>query len=327
MQTGKFIISLDFELNWGVRDVVSLNEYGNNILGVHTAIPKMLLMFETYNINATFSTVGFLFFKTKEEFIKNIPPVLPNYENKNLSAYQNNFKEIGENANTDKYHFAPDLIGQIKNYSNHEIGSHTFCHYYCLEPGQTLQSFEADIKKAIEVGNENEIKITSLIFPRNQTNNDYLKVCAENGIITYRGNEKSWLYNAKNTQLESNFRRALRLIDAYINLTGYHNFNAKKIDKTLPINLPSSRFLRPYIPKLKLLENFRLQRILKAMTNAAKNNLCYHLWWHPHNFGINQNENFAFLEKILLHYKMLNEKYQFTSITMSNLANELLNDK
>ena len=59
------------------------------------------------------------------------------------------------------------------------------------------------------------------------------------------------------------------------------------------------------------------------MTYAAKNNCTYHLWWHPHNFGINQDENFSFLEKILMHYKQLNKEYQFQSYTMSELAKSL----
>jgi peptidoglycan/xylan/chitin deacetylase (PgdA/CDA1 family) len=324
LQTGKFIISLDFELNWGVRDVVSLEEYGENILGVHQAIPQMLDLFAKYNINATFSVVGFLFFKTKQEFLLHRPKVLPDYQNVKLSPYYDNFNEIGEDFIQDKYHFAPLLVAQIKAFANHEIGSHTFCHYYCLEPGQTLQSFEADLQKAIEIGKANDLEISSLIFPRNQTNADYLDVCKQNGILTYRGNERAWLYNAKNAQAESKLRRFLRLIDAYINISGQHCFNAETISKALPINIPSSRFLRPYMPALRLLESFRLKRIKSAMTFAAKNNLCYHLWWHPHNFGINQAQNFNFLDKILRHYAYLNKVYGFESITMTNLANKII---
>jgi hypothetical protein len=59
------------------------------------------------------------------------------------------------------------------------------------------------------------------------------------------------------------------------------------------------------------------------MTYAAKNGLTFHLWWHPHNFGINISENFCFLEKILLHYQQLKEKYGFQSMNMSGLANKL----
>jgi hypothetical protein len=61
------------------------------------------------------------------------------------------------------------------------------------------------------------------------------------------------------------------------------------------------------------------------MTYAAKNNLTYHLWWHPHNFGMDQDENFIFLEKILTHFQFLNTKYNFQSYTMSSLANIIKN--
>ena len=67
---------------------------------------------------------------------------------------------------------------------------------------------------AIQVGKEKGIPLTSLIFPRNQVNDTYLNLIKDLGIISYRGTEKSWLYQAKNFEQESSFRRALRLIDA-----------------------------------------------------------------------------------------------------------------
>jgi hypothetical protein len=62
------------------------------------------------------------------------------------------------------------------------------------------------------------------------------------------------------------------------------------------------------------------------MSHAAKKNLTYHLWWHPHNFGANQEENFRFLEKILIHYQKLHKKYGFESYSMSELARKLRNE-
>jgi len=76
---------------------------------------------------------------------------------------------------------------------------------------------------------------------------------------------------------------------------------------------------------LERLEWLRLKRIKNSMTYAAKNNLTYHLWWHPHNFGIHQAENIFFLEKILVHYLLLNKEYGFESITMASLAKKLDN--
>ena len=66
---------------------------------------------------------------------------------------------------------------------------------------------------------------------------------------------------------------------------------------------------------------------MNSMTHAAKNGLTYHLWWHPHNFGINLTENLAFLEKILQHYQKLAVKYSFNSVSMTGLAEQLKFEK
>jgi hypothetical protein len=70
-----------------------------------------------------------------------------------------------------------------------------------------------------------------------------------------------------------------------------------------------------------MVEGLSLMRITDSMTHAAKHRQLYHLWWHPHNFGVHQSQNFSFLQKILEHYLFLNKKYGFTSITMSKMAN------
>lgn len=328
MTNGKFVISLDFELLWGMRDKMTREDkYVENIKGVHLVIPKLLDTFSKHNIKATFSTVGFLFFENKKELLTYIPKTIPKYANPNYSPYIGHFDFVGENYFEDLLHFAPQLINEIKKYPEQEIGSHTFSHYYCLEEGQTVNSFKADMEMAIEVAKRKNIRLTSLIFPRNQFNDEYLKVCSDLGIICYRGNEQSWIYKAKNEEQESKFRRALRLVDAYVNISGHNCYNEKNIKSKYLINIPSSRFLRPFSNTLKILERLKLNRILKGMTHAAKNNLVYHLWWHPHNFGINQHENFVLLEKILTHYDNLNTKYKFQSITMSELADKLINGK
>jgi hypothetical protein len=59
---------------------------------------------------------------------------------------------------------------------------------------------------------------------------------------------------------------------------------------------------------------------------AAKNQL-FHLWWHPHNFGINLQQNLQFLERILQYYQQLNKKYGFRSSTMTQVVDEELGQK
>jgi hypothetical protein len=78
--------------------------------------------------------------------------------------------------------------------------------------------------------------------------------------------------------------------------------------------------LRPVSGSLGVLEPLRLSRIKSGMTQAAKTGKLYHLWWHPHNFGLNQNANLAFLEKILNHYQRLAKDYGFESLSMLGVA-------
>jgi hypothetical protein len=61
------------------------------------------------------------------------------------------------------------------------------------------------------------------------------------------------------------------------------------------------------------------------MTKAAQSNKLYHLWFHPHNFGSNMEENFKNFENILEIYSKLQSRYNFESKTMTQLAISLLN--
>lgn len=324
IDTGSFVISLDCELMWGVRDEVNKEVYGQHILGDHQVIPTLLDCFHKFGIKATFASVGFLFFKDKQEMLSHLPGKKPAYKDADLSPYGKYIEtEVGNNYEDDKYHFGWPLLAMIKESPGQEIGTHTFSHYYCLEEGQTTDEFEADTQTAITVAKEKDIKIESIIFPRNQVNEEYLDVCRKMGIFAYRGTEKSWIYSARSSKNESLVRRFVRLADAYINLSGHHCYTYEYMGRSFPIDIPSSRFLRPYLKTLKWFEGMRLKRITDSMTYAAKHKLTYHLWWHPHNFGVNQDENFAFLEKILSHYQYLNKKYSFTSKTMSELSKEM----
>ncbi|MEX0636302.1 MAG: hypothetical protein WD135_05995 [Ferruginibacter sp.] len=265
-----------------------------------------------------------MFFKDKDELLNHLPEQMPAYDNPNLSPYGNYLEMmVGCNHEDDPYHFGWPLLKMINESKGQEIATHTFSHYYCLEEGQTLNDFKGDLHSAINIAKSRGIKIETIIFPRNQVNEQYFDCCIEAGINCFRNNELSWIYKARRYKGESLSRRFIRLADAYLKLTGNHCYTDSYMASSFPYNIPSSRFLRPFSSKLKWLDWLRLKRITSSMTYAAKNNLTYHLWWHPHNFGINQDENFAFLDKILNHYQSLHKKYGFISCNMSELSQRL----
>ena len=67
ISNGILVVSLDFELFWGVRDKKAISDYGANILRVRTVVPRLLALFEKYEVHVTWATVGFLFFSTYNE--------------------------------------------------------------------------------------------------------------------------------------------------------------------------------------------------------------------------------------------------------------------
>jgi len=69
-----------------------------------------------------------------------------------------------------------------------------------------------------------------------------------------------------------------------------------------------------------VLERLRLQRITSAMETAARRRRLFHLWWHPHNFGVDLEENLAFLRGILDYFRTLQERYGMRSMTMAAVA-------
>ena len=321
MKRGLFVISLDFELLWGVRDKRTIESYGANLRGVRQVIPSLLELFDASEIHATFARVGFLFARDKKELLAHIPSVLPEYVHKKYSPYEGQYLDrIGESELDDQYHYAPSLIRMIRD-AGQEIASHTFSHYYCLE-NASLASFEADLQAAKKIAALYGVDLKSIVFPRNQYSPAHLAICSKLGFTSYRGNEHSAIYQPRKNEDLDRKVRAVKFADSYANLTGHHTFAIA--DKEDIVNIPASRFLRPYSKRLSLIDPLRLQRIRSSMRYAAENNEAYHLWWHPHNFGINIADNLKFLSAILEYYRELQKEYGMESKCMKEIAEEIL---
>ncbi len=318
---GIFTLSLDFELFWGLRDILTKEACRETLLGARRAVPEILALFSEYGIHATWATVGFLFHSGRDELLENLPELLPAYEEGSLSPYPT-IANTGNSEKEDPLHYAPSLVKQIAATSGQEMATHTFSHYYCLEKGQTAEAFRADLEAARKVAHREGIELRSLVFPRNQFNEEYLSVCRELGIVAYRGNQQNWMYRASTTSGEPKLKRLARLMDAYFNLSGFNGHPAKVLGEKLPFNVPASRLLRSVSPRLKLLEPLRLRRIKKEMSHAAENDLIYHLWWHPHNFGDDIDGNIVFLHQILHHFRQLREQYGMRSMSMAEIAEQ-----
>lgn len=319
MKRGTLILSLDFELFWGMQDGWSLSEYEANVLGGRKAIPQMLELFQKHGIHATWATVGFLFGENEEELRSFFPKQLPTYEKKELSSYRC-FGAIGRNEQEAPCYYGASLIGKIAAAPGQEIGSHTFSHYYCREAGQTPEQFRSDMEAAKAIAKSKGYELRSVVLPRNQCEPEYTEILAELGFSSYRDEENDWIHEKVKCRP---LLRLLRLMDVYLPLTGQGGYEPKT-EKGI-VNLVGSRMYKPIFGPLYFLEGLKLRRIKAQMRHAAKKGLTFHLWWHPHNVGIRTEAHMKQLEEILAYYDELKATYGMRSLNMAEMCAEVLN--
>lgn len=316
LRPGALVISLDFELHWGVRDHVPLDRRERaRLLSARSIIPRLLDLFEEFSVHATWATVGFLFAHSRDEAHAFMPVRKPQYFEGKLDPYQ---EELGRDELEDPFHFAPTLIAEIAKRPGQEIGCHSFSHYYCIEEGQTADEFEADLASAVAIAADAGYTTRSYVFPRNEVNPAYLPLLERAGIRTYRGTE------SPSTKLPGPFaeqcrlhRRFARLLDSYADIYGSQTFGWPETSTITSI--AASRYLRPHSAVLRPLRCFQLRRITQAMEQAARQGEVFHLWWHPEDFAIHCDENLCFLRSVLATFDSCRREHGMVSLSMAEI--------
>ena len=312
------IISLDFELHWGRFDKVPIKAYDAYYQTTKRIVPQLLSLFEKYKVEVTWATVGMLMADGPEEWLKFSPEVKPSYQNLNLSAYKW-YKATNETNST---LFAPDLVKAIIETPGQELASHTFSHYYTMEKGQDKLTFQADLKAAQKIAQEKfGVKLSSLVFPRNQFNTEAIQAAGELGFNSVRTNPVDWFW--KTPEKGELLKRICRTSDSILSLGKKTSYQLQEQKSKKPILIPASRFLRPYQSKLGRINQMKVNRVIEEMSTAAKNNEVYHLWWHPHNHGNYPDASLIEVEQILKHFAFCREKYNMQSKSMYGLAQAL----
>ena len=317
--TSSFIISLDFELMWGVRDHRSIADYGDAVLGARQAIPRMVALFEDYGIGASWATVGLLFARNQREMLDFAPDLRPSYAKSALDPYPQIRELAGMDETSAPHWFGRSLLDRIMQSPLQEVACHTFSHYYGLEDGQTVEQFTADLTANLAIARNAGADPRSIVFCRNQFADPYIDAVVACGLHAFRGNQGGYMYRSRAGKGNTVLVRGLRLADGALPLAAPTHFADTPIYHGA-VNIPASRFLRPWSPRAQLYNALHVRRIKGEMTRAARDGAHYHLWWHPHNMGRHMDGNFAQLTQILDHYRMLNATYGMQSATMASLA-------
>jgi peptidoglycan/xylan/chitin deacetylase (PgdA/CDA1 family) len=314
---GALVISLDFELHWGVRDHRKLDgPERKRLMAARKVIPDLLKVFREHKIRATWATVGLLFARSRDEAMAFRPERMPRYEQVRLDPYG---EPVGRDEEEDPFHFAASLIREIGREPGQEVGSHSYSHYYSLESGQGEDEFKADVASAKRIAENSGYRLTSYVFPRNQVCAPYLAILRQAGFQAYRGTEPTASKAAVTFEEQKKpWKRALRLADAYADLYGPQSVAFPGDTRPAPVD--ASRYLRPFSPSLRLFECARLKRIEDAMRSAARAKRVFHLWWHPEDFAGHPERNVEFLTKVLRVFGQCQSEYGMASLSMGDVS-------
>lgn len=320
---GALVISLDFELHWGVRDRVRPSaDAAVTYLRTRRVVPRLAALFADRGISATWATVGFLFAGSRDEIDELRPAVLPAYAERQLDPYR---EPVGPDEEFDPLHLAASLVDLVASTPGQEIGSHTFSHFYCLERGQDEDAFRADLAAAQAVAARRGMRLRSLVLPRNQWNPAYRQAVVDSGFTCYRGPQPSWAHRSRRHDRNSRVVRVARLLDTYVGLTPPPTIGWDDVAAGDGLcNVPASAFLRPFSSGRSRFEPLRHSRLVAGLRDAAARGRLMHLWWHPHNFAAHPEESFAVLERLLDEFDALAESDGMQSLSMGDVAASVL---
>jgi hypothetical protein len=267
--TAALVISLDFELRWGLLDILGddVQRYRANLEGVREAVPRLLEAFVERGVHATWAVVGALACDGWDEWHER-SPLFPRYEDPALS-WREGHRRLDPSG---RLYFAPELVELVMRTPGQEVGSHTFNHVYALEPGFTRNDAEADARAMVRLFDDKWRSVPRAhVFPRNQIG--HLDVLRRHGIVAWRDNPRPFFWSKTVGADQSPALRALRLADSLAPLgRRAAPTSARRASYFVRVNLPEPLF------------RLHVRRIIRDAARLSDTDVL-HLWWHPHNLG------------------------------------------
>tara|TARA_Y100000389_G_C17453180_1_gene516221 strand:- start:454 stop:1401 length:948 start_codon:yes stop_codon:yes gene_type:complete len=302
------VISLDFELRWGVQDVyhADFDSYAQNILSVRETIPIVLKMFSERRIHATWATVGALALQGWDEFFS-LDIALPNYANECLNVDLEKMAAIDPSGD---FYYAPDLVDKIVKTKFQELGSHTFTHAYMLEEGVTIKNVvdQHDLVEEIWL-KKYDLRPRSLVFPRNQCG--FIEALNATSIEIYRKTPNIWYEQYFRHYSIAQIARLFKILDSIL------------VSKKVASDGISDRPCQIIFVRFDLHQALWNRHLSKIANHIGKlqGNEVLHLWWHPHNLGYDINLCILRLEELL---EIVAVRVDFGSLRSLNMGE--LND-
>lgn len=217
------------------------------------------------------------------------------------------------------------LLATILARPNQAIGTQTVACYDGEQP--RAAQLDRELGTAIAIAAQRGVQIESLVFPRSLCRAEYLPVLKRHGINSYRGRRRGWAHADSGLRMTAALRRGLCLADNFSLLIPDAATSMARLAEQAhghALDIPASRYVRPFEPRLRKLDPLRVHRMQSEMITAAEAGWVYHLWLRPQQLDEHLYENAEVLDNLLRNARALAGRVNFRSLTMAELARELL---
>jgi len=267
--TGSVLVSLDCEGKWGMADDPKMLQSSViNDASLRDAYQFLFELFEKHQIRATFAVVGL--FVAGEVVARQ--HVQNNLHDPAHSAWLAIPNRAMLERKTEGWFFT-DLPKMVRHSGMHELASHGYSHLPFTSPHFSAMTATYELESMRTLGLHNQWDLRSMVFPRNEV--AFVDMLSEFGIHQYRARSAT----------DSAYHRAAALLN---------ECNIRQQAEVLPhekSKIPAGHFLnwrsgpRRVIPPVVTMSRWR-----SILADAAENNRCAHLWFHPHNVVTGHNQ-------------------------------------
>lgn len=264
---GKFCISIDLELGWGVRHRPSREYFQRCIHHEREVVRRLLAAFARYDVAVTWAIVGRLL----------VPGPAP----------------VDAAGFGERLWYAPDVVDAIvAARPAHDIGSHGFEHLSAT--ALDAAAFRADVEAARDVHRAQGLDFSSFVFPRNHI--AHVGLLAALGPRVFRGEDQGWATEARR-RLGTRAGRVANLLDKALPLPPVA---VRTRRHGALVELPGSMQLLGRQGPRRLISSFStLAKIEQGLSAARARCATFHLWFHPSNFYYAMEPQLELLTRVL----------------------------
>ncbi len=313
--TGVFTISLDFELIWGTLDLFGPEKFRATCRRERIVVERLLDLFEEFEINATWCTVGHLFLGECSYNGGPVHPEIVRPQHGWVSHEWFAYDPCGNEASHPVF-YGRSLVEKIRSCPvPQEIGCHTFSHMIFGDGGCSREAAESELAACVKVADEMGIRMRSFVFPRNRVG--HLDLLRAYNFTCYRSPEPQWYEAGK-------WPRAVKRAGHLFNV-----FSAKEPPVRLPErdaeglwHTPASMLWFPMKPGRAYNPVYlTVKRAKKGLDAAVRTKRVFHLWFHPTDMAEQTDLMLTGLREVLEHARTLRERGDLQVLTMGSLVN------